>query len=225
MTWQRKNLERVWPSSRGFGAAEIKKRLQRWVYDVISKRRVVWIPACLLKGLAMLGSSFLSWKVEWRRDGALLCGHLGAVALLWAACAGRFCPHLLDQFCSEISSPAGAGMFGRKLLTSGLKLESFFLSECPIACFRGWFVVQHGLWQLNTLSAGGSICKCLILCTLAVFPKERRHLLPWAQERVSTQTLHAVLGNVFPSSCCCTGCQWKLIFQLLSAWVWGSLEF
>lgn len=88
------------------------------------------------------------------------------------------------------------------------KWKRFFLSGYPVACFHGWqqlILVIFGLsarpgttwtlWQLNMLSAGGNICKDLILCTLAAFSKEHWNIFPWAQEIVSTQTFHAVLGE------------------------------
>lgn len=121
---------------------------------------------------------------------------------------------LPGKFCSEISSSIGSGIFGCRAgsfqleLSAGLNGRGFFLSGYPVACFHGWqqlILVIFGLsarpgttwtlWQLNTLSAGGNICKDLILCTLAAFSKEHWNIFPWAQEIVSTQTFHAVPGE------------------------------
>lgn len=84
---------------------------------------------------------------------------------------------------------------------------------CFLPCLTTTLVVDFGyffglsahpgatqsLWQLNALLAGGYTCKYL---TLAVFPEEHWNIFPSAQEFISTQTFHALLGEskCFPST-------------------------
>lgn len=152
MTWQRKNLK-TW---RGYGQAHGALELQK-SKSAFSSGFMMWFQNHLYKKEGCLDSRLLFQRVwpcwdlhfcherfEWRWDRALLLQpprhcRSAVVSLCWSLLPSSPGPVLLWNKLPcwrwDIWLPS------RKLLTSGLKLESFFLSECPIACFHGRFLV------------------------------------------------------------------------------------